>query len=210
MSESPETEKKESKSSKMFRSFSKGLDKGFRATGQAFQKAGDKTFEKVSHSTWDKSDQWHADYPNEGESYDLKLRRDKPPRAGEDVNSGKFKFKMDAGSKGGYEAQGVIDYSAPGRLKLFPQWWLWARPDPSTGNLVETRFEAKEGLETPQIGNGCYLIPPEYMPMSCEQVQEREPPTFELTLRPPGLTGKGEDRTATPGVATRVEIYLAV
>jgi len=195
--------------SKVFRSISKGLDKGFKATANAVTKVGDKSYEAVSHGTFDKSDHWHAEYPNEGESYDLKLRRDKPAKSSESSNTGKFKFKMDAGAKGSYEAQGVVQYSGPGELRLFPLWWNWNRPDQSTGNMVETRFEAKEGIETPQTGNGCWLIPPEYMAMSCEQVQGREPPTFELTLRPPGVDGKGDQRTATPGLPTKVEIYLS-
>jgi len=53
----------------MWKSFSKGLEKNWKAATKGISTAADKNFDKVSHGTYDKSDHWHSEYRDDGFMY---------------------------------------------------------------------------------------------------------------------------------------------
>lgn len=49
--------------------FGKKLSRTWSVTSTAVKKAGDSTFERVAHSTFDKADHWHSEYDDDQEMY---------------------------------------------------------------------------------------------------------------------------------------------
>ncbi len=160
----------------MLKSISKGLEKNWKAAANGISKAADKGFEKVAHGTFDRSDSWSATYPDEGEtyvsfsksdltspSYELTLRRDKTARRkDEPPSTGRFKFRLvQQQTQTRHEAQGRIAY-LPDELLLTAEVWTVSE-NFGTSQQIDKRFESREHLGEPQIGNGCYEVPANFL-----------------------------------------------
>lgn len=98
-----------------------------------------------------------------------------------------------------------------GELDLHTRVWTAAL---NVGSSQEThvRYEVEEGLEEPRVGNGCYLVPPGFMDLTCEHVPENEVPTCIVRMRIPSTANheKTGERTAERGKETSFEIYLPI
>lgn len=107
-----------------------------------------------------------------------------------------------------HEAEGTVVYHE-GELDLHTRVWT-AALNVGLSDETHVRYEVVKDLEEPRVGNGCYLVPPGFMDLTCEHIPAREDPTCIVRMRIP-VVGKHEktgERTADRGRETSFEIYL--
>jgi len=193
-----------------WKSLSRGIESGWKNFSNAVAKAADKSFDKVSHGTFDKSDHWRSEYSDEDTLYDLKLRRDKSMRESDGPKmTGRFKFSCQRTRDGeAFTAEGRIEYLA-GELLLRPEWWL-SRANAGATDERQVKFEVDNSVSEPVVGNGCYRVPGVLLEMRCVRMTGERVPTFKVTMHVPNVApgGRGGGMTAVRGPAVDFEVYL--
>jgi len=160
---------------------------GFGAKIKAFAKVADskinKALDSLETGPWEK---WYSIYEDAGETYDLRLKRDKAP--GEVAKTGIFKLVYQNTTNNKHvTVEGKVQYADTTGHLIPASIFVIKNNKQADQKDTEYRFSDEEEFEGFKVENGYVLCKKSFSSMSIIRVANSDPPTIELSYSFPTL-----------------------